>query len=961
MAENLLFKITMLTDKTQGDPSKTWLDVGGQFASYYNDVTGALVVRDLADNTIKISSAFPFPTVLQGNVDFTSEPAQIFQNGLLQADATYSVCVGADLKHFMLQRFISHPFATARLEPAHFSCAGFSCDLLISNTSVVNESIPGAADGQITITATSSLSIQYGLADFDYGAGQTSPIFSGLIGSTYTVYAVDSNQCKQNITVVVNTIGIDDYGLLYRIGYQDLNGNNVRFDVKKISYAGASSEITSSSVPVRYVSNEVDQFDPFSGIRPSYVTVTIPELTKFGYRELYTTNSREYLGVWSKDTGAGYVELWRGFLVPEVFSTSYTYVVDLSLTFVDGLAKLTDNKYADGQIVFSDMKLIDVVAKALETTDLELPINVAINIYENSHNTAATDDPLAQTYIDQETFYDDDELMSYHEVLETKILKPFGAKLLQWGGAWWVIRQEECLDNFDYRTFDKDGVYVSNSTYSPQKSLELSSVTTARAVWSGENATYEILPPAREVLVTNTLGLRLSLLENYSFELSQSNTPLFWTLVLGNSTITGQVTQNGEGKTNAYRFNNVQWSNNIKVAYLNAISKNIQYTSGDRFKFSLDVAVDSISKAFPYMIIRARIKVGTNYLLEDGSWTTTDSVCRFYPSPKNGYQEVSIEADFPITNVVVDTTLDVRVYDYQAKNPDFGEYSNVAGLQVLQDGEAVFRAFATVGVPLDAKYSVYANLEDIFYLYFFTLKESTDAESLPGIVRPDDYNGTTNTKVWKLDETVKIDAFDRTGTGFDLLTAQTNRYFYIDNIVVNVLPNGQETAEEQLIKVPINDKFINDNKFEIAASDLPQTYISSGKYIYNSFFKLSDGSNTQNWTRDGVAESQTIQQILAKVLTRQHSTPSNKITGTLTTLNRGGAHMDITPLDCLVETQDSDTIYYINGLQINDKELTFQVSLMDSKATLTDGGGAGGNYSGDYNADYGGDFATIFN
>jgi hypothetical protein len=34
-------------------------------------------------------------------------------------------------------------------------------------------------------------------------------------------------------------------------------------------------------------------------------------------------------------------------------------------------------------------------------------------------------------------------------------------------------------------------------------------------------------------------------------------------------------------------------------------------------------------------------------------------------------------------------------------------------------------------------------------IYFYQLQAGTDAESSPSIIRPDDYAGTTNEKVWK--------------------------------------------------------------------------------------------------------------------------------------------------------------------------------------------------------------------
>ena len=78
------------------------------------------------------------------------------------------------------------------------------CDLQINYISVTKpESSPGAADGQISVNATSSyLPIMYSLDNVNF---QTSNIFAGLHGGAYTVYCTDANTlgCLTSSTVTV--------------------------------------------------------------------------------------------------------------------------------------------------------------------------------------------------------------------------------------------------------------------------------------------------------------------------------------------------------------------------------------------------------------------------------------------------------------------------------------------------------------------------------------------------------------------------------------------------------------------------------------------------------------------------------------------------------------------------------------------------------------------------------------
>jgi hypothetical protein len=994
MAENILFKITMLTDRSDGTASESHLDVGGQFASYWDDSAGAIIVRDISDASLLASTDFGSGGLfVLGPDQYTCEPALILVDYSYYVKASYSFCSGFDLKEFELNGYTGYPFATQITTTNSYQCTSATCNLLVNSIDVVNSSTLTANDGQITVNSTTdNTTIQYSLSPFSYGAGQTSNVFTGLAVGTYTIYVVDDQGCQNVGAATVGVIPSAGYQVKYRIGYQDINGNDGRFDIFELDYAGSIVEVTSGGSPIVYTNNEKDQFDIFKGqLKSSYVTITLPEDTKFKYRELFTQDARQYKGIWYKDTGAGYSELWRGYLVPEVFQAPYTFLPYVEITFSDQLNSIELFEFGSENNTtflpqkfryYNDFQLLDIFVRALKSTDLELPIRSAINMYELNHTTLATSDPLAQTYIDAETFYKDDEPKSYKEVLEI-ILATFGAKIVQWGGYWWIIRTEENRAAFDYREYDKDGVYVTNSSYNPIKYIYRACITDARFVWLNQDASYEILPAGKTISVINNLDRRESILENYNFSRINGygvfgNVPDLWTLNKDDTNVSILAENvNGQGvysltPENALAFNVSTWGNNVDNCYVQLPTQSIQYESGDKFKFSFDVAVDRIDQVFPYMIIKARVKIGSNYLIENGEWQTTVTDLRFYPSIKNGFQTVEIEADFPSASTRVTENIDIRIYAYQAACPDFGEYTGSP--KTLQSGDTNFRDSDTLFIPVGTKKSV---SDGSFVVYHYTLTEGTDATSAPDIIRPTDYANTTNEKVWVLDKSVRVSSFPIAYLG--LLQTNTNTKYYVDNVIATVLPNGQEIVDTETIKIDVNAKYLNDYEYEIQASDLLPIHISSSKYLYKSLFKLASGANTQYWARSSTSEALTIQQILAKVLTRQYSTASNKLSGTLTSNNQGGTHIDLTPLDCLVETMDGGIVYLINGLTIEDKSLSYNVQLVDSKATSTwpaaagtcdvaeggggtvDTGGTGSTFTGDFNADYGTQFDTILN
>jgi len=981
MAEIQLFRITMLVDRSAGNPAFTHLDVGGQFASYYNDSTENIIVRDLSDDSQLTTSDFPTILVLNGATDFVSSPNQVADGVLQTAFSTYSICFGSDLRTFELPQFVAFPYAQIITVANSTQCNAFTCDLSITSLSTTKDD--GTGTGTATVVATSAVDIQFSLIPFTYGGGNASNVFSGLLEGNYTAYAVDEYGCSATANFSIGLNRIEDYALKYRIGYVDVNGKDARFDIKEKDFSGSSAEIISSGSPLVYDNQEKNQFDIFTDpIRAANVTINIPELTKFGYRELFTQDSKQYLGIWTKDTGSGFDELWRGFLQPEIFSASYGYQPDLSLTFIDQLNRLDKFQYADGNKFYNDRSLIKIIAEGLRKTDLDLPIRVAINMYEDSHDSAASDDPLDQTYIDQETFYDDDEPDDYKKTLE-RILMPFGAKIIQYEGYWYIIRIEEQKNaSIAYRQFDVNGDYVSNGTYSPRIELRQSCVTDARGVLIGDSTTYEILPSPKNIIIDGELTLRGSLLENYDFEqgedfisFKKAGTTLtfnIWNIKTNQSPEFDSLFSLGSDKV--VRINHANWTSNLRNARVDFSQSNIEYRSGDRIRFSVDVAVDSMSNAFPYMIVKAKIKVGSYYLRNDQQWTTDEVIYRFYPSPSNGFINLDLEVDVPETTVTVFTTLDVSIYDYQSKNPDFGEFIESSGLYVLQDGITAFRAQSTTSLILGERYTVFGELMFREYLHFVTLEESTDLEDLPNVIRPNDYHSTTNPRVWRSNGYVKIDKESRQGIGSDVFLPKTNRFFYIDNVVVLVLPNGAEPPENSKLTALVGNNE-EDLNYDLSIIDLPATYISSAKYQYNNLLRLSDGSNTQTWTRDGVAEAAPLQQIFAKTVVRQYSTQTAKLSGPITGMNSDPSnHIEITPLSTFVETQDGGKIYIQNGIRIEDKELLYNVNMVDCKATADfgdaagfcvvadgsggddDGGGDGGSYSGGFSSGFGAGF-----
>lgn len=939
MAEILLYEFALLTDKSP------WSE-DDLITVYWDDSAEDIVVR------------------LNGSLE-TSGPdlGTLNVNYSMGIPTSYTFCDPPYLISFTLPSNPPFPYAVKHQETSPLCPLtpgdGIVCNLKIVKTyNVVAEDL-GSENGSFDVYATSSHTpIEYGLQDFNYGDGQASISFTGLSTGVYTVYARDSENCgfSKKVTIPLN----DGYSTLYRTEWNDLQGNTHRFDLEERDYSGSVTEKNTAGNPFSYSkpSKGINNFYK-QPIEPSSATVNIMSDSDYLYRDLFTQDERKYRGIWYLNTGGGLVEQWRGFLIPSVFSEPYIEPpYPTSLTFTDGLHDLKGIKYLDDndQEINGEEKAIEVIARILNKLDLNLGIKVGINMYSASMDSTDADDPLDQVYVDSDTFYRDGKALSCYDVLHN-ILIDFGARIFQWQSYWWIVRIQEEGASYDYREFDSEGAYSANSSYSPVVNLDEATATN-RLVFQDRNQVYTIYPSYGKVTLNNDLN-EVNLLENGDFkrEFSNPNVPgfLFWNFIPngGNTSLT--VGKEDENKFVAiYNTNSV---NNGRDDYLLSAVQNITIGPGDKLKFSYRYAVDKIASEIPYLSLDYKVVLtlsGTDYyLLENGEWSTSVYKARHNPSPSSDWGTFSIKADSPLTSGgEISGTFKVFVYNYYLETPDFGNYLG-------SSGETELRAITTASKPIGYKIDGKTTDASQTYHRFYTLEFGTEVDNYPDLVRPDDYDGSTNAVHWTLNN-----SFWRPGildVGYTGITV--NEYFYIDDVTLQVLPNGQKPINKETISILINDKIKEDLEVDVLLADVP-LYETGGRIVndvntYNDYYRLSDGSPILDWARDGVSESQPIQRILLKQLGDQFTSTTNKISGTATSYEDGGGGIYVGPINTLKETHDSDKIYHIDGLTIFPKTNTYELEILELNSEGNTGGGNA--FSGDFNADYGNSFDTIIN
>ncbi len=170
-------------------------------------------------------------STLEGQVTVAGQSAPIY-HGLLSDSSTSSPY----FTKFWVDSVSAAPNPTPPVN---------QCDLAISYITVNNpESAPGAADGQITISATSSYPpITYSLDDTSF---QSSPIFTGLTGGLKTVYVTDANGCtglSQVTMPVLSNLLVSDASVSITGG--NISRWNAAFNPVVFTYQRKDFDVTS--------------------------------------------------------------------------------------------------------------------------------------------------------------------------------------------------------------------------------------------------------------------------------------------------------------------------------------------------------------------------------------------------------------------------------------------------------------------------------------------------------------------------------------------------------------------------------------------------------------------------------------------------------------------------------------------------------------------------------------------
>lgn len=505
-------------------------------------------------------------------------------------------------------------------------------------------------------------------------------------------------------------------------------------------------------------------------------------------------------------------------------------------------------------------------------------------------------------------------------------------------GYWWIIRYEELIASFDYREFTVDGVYTANGTYNPIKEVK-TATDTSRLVMAFQDQIMEKVPAYGTFSVFSKLTGKGSLIrgdfsKDFLIDRNDNSSGFkYWSFIFNGTEGASVIRREHNGKSLLV----IRADEKISAKPYIGHNTIIEYGPGDKIRFSFEFGFNQISDKVDNIAVDYQIKIGTKYLTSSKTWSTTAQNVRQWARPSNGMSTHQIVANSPSAGGqdVVTETLSVTLYYSNVYGTDYGS--------VTSDGLTNFKEAVTHGEPVGKKATVTRYDGSIALIHVYELKQSVvisggtigyeppPAQDDPNIIHPNDLQddplqANYNPSYWSLTQTLEA-------SGNNAVIGNTEYMLHEPDF--DILPNGQEPLEEELTFTPNNPQIKERFETDLHVVDLPtgKAYINNSPQIYNNWLRLSNGTRTKAWTRDGVNESNTLQQIYSKSIAAQYLAPSQRISGSY------HSDIEIKPIDCLKITQQGTPKFFlIAGLKdVDVRNNTYNIDAIELKDAISGG------------------------
>ena len=303
------------------------------------------------------------------------------------------------------------------------------------------------------------------------------------------------------------------YGIKYHIQYTNEKGNVTLVNILKNGHVSPDTEIQGGSndpVSIRWFGEGEDKYSPIHG---SEASVALNVTTDFQFSEFIEVDDDEY----RIDINHDGTLLWRGWMIPDLHQEQYKDPpYSLTIRAIDGLGRLKGIDYTIPAT--PRQSIMRTIWDCLDQVGSELSLYEAVDLYETTMSVQESASPLTQAQINTAGFKDSNgDVFDCHRVL-TEILKPFGCRMHQDAGAWWIVPVNLMDAAFvarkwdAYNDFDIANSYFTGGLYTPT----ISTGTDKNIV--GALTIQPIIPAYTKHTIEFTAGVVSNLITDGEFE-----------------------------------------------------------------------------------------------------------------------------------------------------------------------------------------------------------------------------------------------------------------------------------------------------------------------------------------------------------------------------------------------------------------------------------------------------------
>lgn len=339
-----------------------------------------------------------------------------------------------------------------------------------------------------------------------------------------------------------------------------------------------------------------------------------------------------------------------GWLIPFYSSQEFEddVVSSISVMAKDGINQLKNKPYVNikPEVLSKKQSFKDLIIQSLNEVGYNLNTEIYYNKYEDGMNKTSSDCPLAQCYVNIESFIDTDgTFINYYEVIY-RLLLEHDLRITQVGGVWVVLSPIELIDgSISGRVFNYLGARTANKTLSTDINIH----TDGLKVITSSQIRKSI--PIQQFTANFEFGADKNLVLNGELKDFSNFEPNKWHLSDG--WVNGEIQENTGGgiifqNTYATRPSQIQ----INAPIADASLSSNKYLESDQINVEgLDTFILEAETYFDADIDAIRIRVefydegGINktYVDEFGKLTLVPSSIYSYNQEVDSYRLIKIE------------------------------------------------------------------------------------------------------------------------------------------------------------------------------------------------------------------------------------------------------------------------------------------------------------------------------